>query len=263
MYTNLVILPCHAIWKGGVELGETRDEWHLVNFQIDGYDHLAFKDHIIQSIDYIKSKPESFLIISGGQTKVESGPISESLSYYQLATNLIEDEHKHSILSRMSTEEHARDSFENVIFSICRFYELFNRYPEAITIIGFEFKRERFLTYHLDKALRFPLHKVEYVGNSPTPKDFSKPDQERYFKELDDSEYRFAVKFFEQDWYGIKKPLASKKSTRNPFKRSHGYAQSNPQLTKFLTILQQEDIDISNEEVRQLLIDLPWICTTE
>ncbi|KAK6198802.1 uncharacterized protein RJT21DRAFT_122441 [Scheffersomyces amazonensis] len=261
MYTTLVILPCHSIWKGGNSLGESRDEWHLVNFQIEGYDHLAFKDHIIQSIEYIKSDPHSFLILSGGQTKAESGPISESLSYYQLATQLVEDEHKSSILSRISTEEYARDSFENVIFSICRFYELFNKYPDKITIIGFEFKRDRFLKYHLYEALNFPLHRVKYIGNSPTPKDLSDIEKQIYFKDLDDSEYKFAVKFFQEDWYGIRKPLASKKASRNPFKRWHGYAHSNPSLSKFLLLLQQE-VELDNEDIRKLLIDAPWISTT-
>lgn len=46
------------------------------------------------------------------------------------------------ILERISTETFARDSFENVVFLICRFYEIFGTYPERITIVGFEFKEK-------------------------------------------------------------------------------------------------------------------------
>ena len=74
------------------------------------------------------NKIESYLIISGGETKLDAGPISESLSYYLLASKLCQNDL--SILSRVSTEVFARDSFENVIFLICRYYELFATYPE-------------------------------------------------------------------------------------------------------------------------------------
>lgn len=38
------------------------------------------------------------------------------------------------VRSRALTEEHARDSFENLLFSVCRFRELTGRYPQNITV---------------------------------------------------------------------------------------------------------------------------------
>ena len=39
--------------------------------------------------------------------------------------------------SRALTEEHARDSFENLLFSVCRFRELTGSYPHNITVKTF------------------------------------------------------------------------------------------------------------------------------
>lgn len=41
--------------------------------------------------------------------------------------------------SRALTEEHARDSFENLLFSVCRFRELTGSYPHNITVKTFYF----------------------------------------------------------------------------------------------------------------------------
>ena len=39
-----------------------------------------------------------------------------------------------NVRQRTLTEEHARDSFENLLFSICRFRELTGVYPRNITV---------------------------------------------------------------------------------------------------------------------------------
>ena len=39
-----------------------------------------------------------------------------------------------SVKWRALTEEHARDSFENLLFSVCRFRELTGAYPQNITV---------------------------------------------------------------------------------------------------------------------------------
>lgn len=257
---HLIILPCHSIWKpGGATLGESRDEWHLVNFQIEGYDHLSMKEHILLSLTELNQDPKSHLIISGGETKKEAGPISESLSYYMLAKELCKSEEL--ILTRVSTETFARDSFENVIFLICRFYEIFGTYPERITIVGFEFKRRRFLDLHLETALLFPKDKVVYIGNSPDPKDIKDEDTKiKYFKDIDENEYNFAVSLFENDWYGINSGLLKKKMGRNPFNRYHGYVQSNLHLANFLIAIRDNSSETKeNEKIRDLLLHMPWI----
>lgn len=44
------------------------------------------------------------------------------------------------VKSRALTEEHARDSFENLLFSVCRFRELTGKYPQNITVSSVYFK---------------------------------------------------------------------------------------------------------------------------
>lgn len=93
-----------------------------------------------------------------GETRPLAGPLSEAQSYWQIAQYYLSKTSSSSSLSRIATEEHARDSMENLLFSICRFYELTGKYPEKITVIGFEFKKERFIKIHR-AALRYPIEK--------------------------------------------------------------------------------------------------------
>lgn len=60
-------------------------------------------------------------------------------------------------------QEHARDSFENLLFSVCRFREVTGRYPAHITVVSFEFKHERIAGLHA-KALRWPLQRLRFLG---------------------------------------------------------------------------------------------------
>ena len=62
------------------------------------------------------------------------------------------------LLERVVSEEFARDSYENLLFSICRFHEVTGRYPDKITVVGFGFKTRRFVDLHR-KAVRFPEDK--------------------------------------------------------------------------------------------------------
>jgi hypothetical protein len=59
------------------------------------------------------------------------------------------------ILERVVSEEFARDSYENLLFSLCRFFEMTGQYPEKLTVVGFGFKEKRFTDLHR-KAIRFP-----------------------------------------------------------------------------------------------------------
>ncbi len=60
-------------------------------------------------------------------------------------------------------QEHARDSFENLLFSLCRFYELTGHYPDDVVVIGYDFKHERFSDLHR-AALRWPDQHFKFVG---------------------------------------------------------------------------------------------------
>ena len=64
---------------------------------------------------------------------------------------------------RATTENYALDSYQNLLFSISRFHEYTGRFPENITIIGYGFKRDRFVDLHR-AAIRWPLDRFQYIG---------------------------------------------------------------------------------------------------
>lgn len=56
---------------------------------------------------------------TGGKTRVLAGPKSEGESYFFIADHF-DWWGKPDLRARASTEDFARDSFENILFSICR-----------------------------------------------------------------------------------------------------------------------------------------------
>lgn len=240
----MIMVPGHGIWKF-TGLGDASSDWFLESFQLEGHDHLAFKHHITTAFTELEKDPESLIVFSGGQTKEAAGPLSEAQSYWFLARAMGLIDAKN--VGRVHTEEYARDSFENVLFSLARFKEITGAYPKRITIPGFEFKRHRFLKLHFP-ALKYPVEKVNYIGNAPTP-DYQDRSVElkKYFDDLASAEYKHAVVAFEKDPLGNGSVLGEKKAKRNPFKRQHPYAYTNPQLAAFFT-------DITNFES----VQVPW-----
>ncbi len=65
------------------------------------------------------------MVFSGGETRSSMGPITEGASYFRVADamNLWEGENvdvSNNVRARTVAEEFATDSYENLIFSICR-----------------------------------------------------------------------------------------------------------------------------------------------
>lgn len=101
-------------------------------------------------------------------------------------------------------------------------------YPEHITVVGFSFKRARFVELHR-AALSYPESQFAYVGSDPL--DASAAALAR----LRQLEYDNSYRHFQADPFGCKRTLAIKKNSRNPFRRRHsGYAMSCPELRPLL-----------------------------
>ena len=101
-------------------------------------------------------------LLVSGQTR-GSSTTSEGESYSRLA---IESNIFHNgfiPFERATSEEHALDSYQNLLFSIARFHEVTGSYPEHITVISFEMKRRRFEQLHT-RALRWPEKRFTFVG---------------------------------------------------------------------------------------------------
>ena len=87
---------------------------------------------------------------------------SEGESYLRFAraTGLLPSA---DLFTRVTIEDAALDSFQNVLFSIARFRELTGAYPTRITVVGHNFKRRRFEDLHR-LAIRWPKIRFTYEG---------------------------------------------------------------------------------------------------
>ena len=79
----------------------------------------SFVDHIEMGVKAAAEDPSALLLFSGGQTRREAGPRSEGLSYWVVA-EAAGWFNTSGVRNRTFTEEHARDSFENLLFGLCR-----------------------------------------------------------------------------------------------------------------------------------------------
>lgn len=126
----------------------------------------AFVSHIAAGVAEAAQDSEALLVFSGGQSRAAAGPRSEALSYWNVANHF--DWWGTDVAARAALEEHARDSFENLLFSLCRFREVTGRYPESVSVVGYDFKQRRFSELHR-AAVKLRQDQFHYVGVSPDP----------------------------------------------------------------------------------------------
>ncbi|CAO3684166.1 unnamed protein product [Rhizopus microsporus] len=229
---HAVIVAGHAIYIGPHDLDQ-------LNIMPTGSWNLFKK--MVKGIDILKQDDNAVLIFSGGETRASAGPRSESFSYWKIAQILIQDEPDHlNLRNRMITEEFAKDSHENLLFSICRFSEMTGDYPTKVTMIGFEFKRDRFEKIHR-VAIGYPAKQFEYIGIDPPEGDSESRKK---------GEYENSYHPFESDLYGCHGSLKQKKMNRNPFRRRHPYASSCPILAPLFNYCPSDNTPYSGH--------LPW-----
>ncbi|CAG8504237.1 10945_t:CDS:2 [Ambispora leptoticha] len=220
---DLVLVAGHAIFVGSdLEHVEEDNDWVLEDYQKGGEQVKTFLKHIRKGVELTIDNGEALLIFSGGQTRPSAGPRSESQSYWVLAESLhmFPSFENSTVFNRATTEEYARDSYENLLFSICRFYELTGHYPRNVTVVGFGFKRRRFLELHR-AAVKFPKERFNYVGIDPGDSALGRMGGENIN----------GLGLFRDDLYGCHGKLRDKKINRNPSRRSHPYHLSCPSLS--------------------------------
>ena len=229
--TNLVIVAGHAVLNFAADIKRAAfsdESWHLLDYQRKSGLPEAILSHIEAGVKLAENDPSALLVLSGGETRRDVGPMSEGASYYALA-DILSMWGDNDVRARTVTEEYATDSFQNLLFSICRFREVTNSYPQRITVVSFSFKRHRFEQLHA-KALRWPMSTFAFVGvDPPTSSGFDVAKSSR-------GEQENAVRQFESDLYGCySENLLNKRRLRNPFFRSHNYAESCPEVSLLLS----------------------------
>jgi hypothetical protein len=242
---ELIIVACHAAFKGSVllPLKDPADDnnWVLLPFQKG--EPKYYLAHIKHGIKLLSKKEDSILLFSGGNTRKNAGNWTEANSYLEssLYFNLWKNSTKdiNDLKKRIFLEEYARDSFENLLFSICRFNEITSNYPEKITLISWSFKKERFI-FH-SSCINYPLNKFLFP-NINNPENLSDAI----------SGEKKAVSSFKNNYYGNKGELLEKRNSRNPFNKLIPYYK-NKDLNSFF-------VYINNPENSQTDYNskLPW-----
>ena len=163
---------------------------------------------------------------------------------------------------RATTEDHALDSFQNLLFALARFHEYTGRWPARVTVVGYEMKRRRFEELHR-AALRWPAERFVYVGiDAEDGADAATAKQGEVRRDVvhplfspsllpplflsfarapalthappppapSPQQLQNGYLPYTQDTYGCRGALLQKRRARNPFARFHSYYSSAPEL---------------------------------
>lgn len=219
---TLVLVACHSVFTG-LDFAHPEDlsSWYLLDYQkkVPGQTH-SFVEHIKLGVAHAAADPEAMLLFSGGKTRRDAGPRAEAMGYWLVAEANKWFGQSSKVRNRAFTEEHARDSFENVLFGLCRFFELTGHFPSSIVVVGYDFKKDRFDELHR-RALRWPGGRFNYVG---TPA----------LTEGAEAGEAATASAFELDPYGCHPPLSEKRASRDPF-ADGGYAGERcPEMAELL-----------------------------
>lgn len=184
---TLVVVCCHAIFlpdasSASFPLNSPLDEknWHLASFQKSNPqtgkpgEHETFVGHVLAGLAVASLAKNTLLVLSGGATKMSLTTKSESKSYFdaalahELAQGHLGGGRAQALFSkgRLLLEEHATDSFQNLLFSILLYRQTTRAYPKQIRIITHAFKAKRFLDLH-GPAIKWPSNRVQVQGIDP------------------------------------------------------------------------------------------------
>lgn len=217
---NLVMVAGHSIYTSA-SCGkiDREDSWFLEPYQKHPGQAATFLAHIKEGVEIAAKDQGALLLFSGGETRKDAGPRSEAQSYWAIAESEGWFGNDDSVRNRALTEEHARDSFENLLFSVCRFRELTGTYPQNITVVSYDFKEERFAQLHRS-ALGFPEERFFFSGTpaTATAKEAALKGEASVRSQ------------FQEDPYGCVGSLRVKRLKRDPFHRTIPYPNGCPEL---------------------------------
>lgn len=216
---HLVLVAGHAIPHRFDRL-DSDDGWCLKPFQKG--EGPSYIEHVRTGVAEAAKDPQALLIFAGTQSDHAAGPRSEAQGYWLIADHHNWWWHHPEIATRATTEEFSQDSFQNLLYGICRFRECTGRYPTRITAVGWAFKAARF-DFHRE-ALRYPVAQYRYLG----PNDPPTIAEARPFEAA-------CLAAFHRDPYGTAPELSAKRQSRNPFRRHHAYPLTCPEIAPLLT----------------------------
>lgn len=158
-----------------------------------------------------------------------SRDLSSSTQNLAMANGFFSEEHTPS--ERTITETEATDSYQNVLFSLLRFRTYIGSYPRKITIVTHEFKRERFMRYHLPAIGWMPIQEQEPMSSSSLDSRISAraslvginpPPEITPPESLVEGELKRGIGLWARDRYGVEEELGEKRSKRG-WKKPDGF----------------------------------------
>ena len=233
-FDELVVVPGHGVFRGSnFEKYGNPNEWALEShFTTDSRHVEHMISHITMAMRLASASQATMIVFSGGQTRQDAVGRSEAASYLNIVTSNPSDFGLQSNFSFLFAEEFARDSYENLAFSLCRFFEVARRWPKKITVVGFAHKEKRFRDFHRF-ALRWPLSRFHYLGlSSPLPQVTERFRKKQWYQAPHDLQSQVlsdaaTLRNAEADLYLCQRH-GHVRMDRNPFRRSVPYYTSVP-----------------------------------
>ncbi|KAK1075744.1 hypothetical protein LTR74_000152 [Friedmanniomyces endolithicus] len=209
--TKLVIVCCHATYTGDGNDPLEEKHWLLQPFQRcdpparKPSETGTFLTHIFTGALLCMPEPDAMLMFSGGHTLASHR--SEAGGYNCIFHALVQSRLVPSPAFPPVEEEHATDSYQNLLFSILRFRDLVGRYPNDVVVVTHAFKERRFLELHVP-AIKWPPGRIRVQGVNP-------PYRLEELQQTQRMEHERAYEPFVRDPYGVRSPLADKRKSRN------------------------------------------------
>lgn len=212
-----IIVAGHAVLRRLADPGDPAN-WALLDFQRN--EAACYIEHVRRGVQLAAADPSAILLLAGGATRREAGPRTEALSYRFIA-EYYDWFGAPDVAPRAYLEEFSRDSFENLLFGICRARELTGDWPSVVTLVSWLFKRDRFEMHR--EAIRWPAERFRFDGPNDPP-DLAQAEAAETRARLN---YRL-------DPYSSGEEFRAKRAGRNPFGRHHSYLAGCPELTALL-----------------------------
>lgn len=225
MIDHLIIVAGHAPFNASYAPAKSKpdSEEHWALFSYQRGEVPFYIEHIRSGVLHAQTDDHPMLVFTGGRSRPEAGRWSEAATYREVSDYFRwwteDDVVRERVRLSCILEEYSRDSFENLLFSICAFQKNVGYYPPKITMVSWKFKAERFEIHR--KALHIRDGIFHFIGaNNP--------------KEIEIAEHNEARtrEAYLTDPYGILGGLHHKRMQRDPFRVGHPYGNSNG-LEKF------------------------------
>jgi len=225
--SEMVIVPGHGVCKPGCTSPSVADldsSWVGI-FPGEGPFYI---EHARKAVAIAATSERCVPVFSGGQTREDAGRRSEAESYWEICAEA-GWWGSPGLEARALKEEYARDSFENLLFSIALFRREARTWPAKITVVGWRFKEKRYQLHR--QALKWPESRFAYVGvNDPAGEELKKALAGE--KAKTDSVSRDLL-LSGPEW-------RSQRETRDPFQRRHPYRGIDSNLDSLFDYLEAE-----------------------